>query len=144
MIRFLVEHKHCGTQTVIIGRDYYDACRRCGRDPKIWKLVRAMDQKDCGRPQFFYKSSVLDVVRLTRAVDFFYKIVYNITILNKERLLKMYELTINTIEGKEKIKVGTRNFGEKLARQYLDCVDVYAVEIINFETGELVYYNAKG
>ena len=144
MIRYLVEHKHCGTQTVIIGRDYYDACRRCGRDPKIWKLVRAIDQRNCGRPQFFYKSSALDVVRLKIGIDFFHKILYNITILNKERLLKMYKFTIKSYSGNETIKISNRNFGEKLAKQYLDCADVYAVEITNFDTGELVYYNAKG
>lgn len=43
MKRYRVVHKHAGTERVIAGRDYYDACRRCGRDPKIWKLVRAID-----------------------------------------------------------------------------------------------------
>ena len=57
----------------------------------------------------------------------------------------MYELTIRNIsEGNEKVKVGSRTFAEKLANQYYDCVDVYAVEIISFETGELLYYRVKG
>ena len=57
----------------------------------------------------------------------------------------MYELTIKTlIEGNEKIKVSSRNFAEKLANQYYDCVDIYCVEIINVDTGEILYLRAKG
>ena len=57
----------------------------------------------------------------------------------------MYELTIKTVsEDNEKVRVGSRTFAEKLANQYYDCVDVYAVEIISFETGELLYYKARG
>ena len=56
----------------------------------------------------------------------------------------MYEFTIKSYSGNETIKISNRNFGEKLAKQYFDCADVYAVEITNFDTGELVYYNAKG
>lgn len=37
MKRFRVEHKHCGSIRVIAGYDFYDACRRCGCDPKFWK-----------------------------------------------------------------------------------------------------------
>ena len=39
MKRFKVEHKYSGSLRVIIGRDFYDACRRCGCDPKFWKKV---------------------------------------------------------------------------------------------------------
>ena len=57
----------------------------------------------------------------------------------------MYELTIRTItEGNETIKIGSRNFAEKLANQYYDCVDIYCVEIINANTGEILYLRAKG
>lgn len=57
----------------------------------------------------------------------------------------MYELTIRTItEGNETIKIGSRNFAEKLANQYYDCVDIYCVEIINADTGEILYLRAKG
>ncbi len=57
----------------------------------------------------------------------------------------MYELTIRTLtEGNEKIKIGSRNFAEKLANQYYDCVDVYSVEITDINTGEILYLKAKG
>jgi hypothetical protein len=57
----------------------------------------------------------------------------------------MYELTVRTIEGtNEKIKIGSRDFAEKLANQYYDCVDVYAVELISLLTGELLYLKSKG
>lgn len=39
MKRYIVEHKHCGARKPIVGRDFYDACRRCGCDPKFWKKV---------------------------------------------------------------------------------------------------------
>ena len=56
----------------------------------------------------------------------------------------MYELTVKTINKvNEKIKVGSREFGEKLANEYYDCIDVYAVEIISLTTGELLYYKSK-
>lgn len=57
----------------------------------------------------------------------------------------MYELTVKTIEGEnEKIKIGSRDFAEKLANQYYDCIDVYAVELISLITGELLYLKSKG
>jgi hypothetical protein len=57
----------------------------------------------------------------------------------------MYELTVKSIsEGNEKIKISSRTFAEKLANQYYDCVDVYCVEIINSETGEILYLRARG
>jgi hypothetical protein len=39
MKRFRIEHKYCGCITVIAGRDLKDAFRRCGKDPKFWKLI---------------------------------------------------------------------------------------------------------
>lgn len=57
----------------------------------------------------------------------------------------MYELTIRTIsEGNEKVKISSRTFAEKLANQYYECIDVYCVEVINAETGEIVFLRAKG
>lgn len=57
----------------------------------------------------------------------------------------MYELTIRTTtEGNEKVKISSRTFAEKLANQYYDCIDVYCVELINAETGEIVYLRARG
>ena len=57
----------------------------------------------------------------------------------------MYELTIRTTtEGNEKVKISSRTFAEKLANQYYDCIDVYCVELINAETGEILYLRAKG
>lgn len=57
----------------------------------------------------------------------------------------MYELTIRTTtEGNEKVKISSRTFAEKLANQYYDCIDVYCVELINAETGEMVYLRARG
>lgn len=57
----------------------------------------------------------------------------------------MYELTVRTIsKDNENIKISSRTFAEKLANQYYDCIDVYCVEIINSETGEILYLKAKG
>lgn len=43
MKRFRVEHKYSGCQRVIAGKDFYDACRRCGCDPQFWKKVGVLD-----------------------------------------------------------------------------------------------------
>ena len=57
----------------------------------------------------------------------------------------MYELTVKTIENtNEIIKIGSRDFAEKLANQYYDCVDVCAVELVSLTTGELLYLKSKG
>ena len=45
MKRFRIEHKHSGTVTVVIGHDFYDACRRCGKDPKFWKKIEEFLKK---------------------------------------------------------------------------------------------------
>lgn len=43
MKRYRVAHKHAGTERVIAGRDFYDACRRCGCSTHFWKLVEELD-----------------------------------------------------------------------------------------------------
>lgn len=56
----------------------------------------------------------------------------------------MYELTIkmnHTDHRKEKFI--DRMFAEAYADVYFQCSDVYAVELINASTGEVVYYRAK-
>lgn len=39
MRRFRIEHKYCGCISVVAGRDFKDALRRCGKDAKFWKFV---------------------------------------------------------------------------------------------------------
>ena len=39
MRRFRIEHKFSGSLSVVAGRDFKDALRRCGNDAKVWKLV---------------------------------------------------------------------------------------------------------
>lgn len=39
MRRFRIEHKFSGSLSVVAGRDFKDALRRCGKDSKYWKLV---------------------------------------------------------------------------------------------------------
>lgn len=60
MKRFRVEHKYSGCQRVIIGKDFYDACRRCGCDPQFWKKLRFLIKRIAGDRIF----SALDAVRL--------------------------------------------------------------------------------
>ena len=56
----------------------------------------------------------------------------------------MFKLTAKSIDVHETIKVAIRENAETLAEQYYECEDIYAVEIINAHTGEVVYYKAKG
>lgn len=56
----------------------------------------------------------------------------------------MFEITIKTITTEEKKTALTRANAEIIANTTYMCDDVYAVEIINGDTGELVYYKAKG
>ena len=56
----------------------------------------------------------------------------------------MFEITIRTITTEEKKTALTRANAEIMANTVYMCDDVYAVEIINGDTGELVYYKAKG
>ena len=44
----------------------------------------------------------------------------------------------------EKIKTIGRENAQFYSDTYLDCDEVYAVEINNCFTGEIVYYNSKG
>ena len=56
----------------------------------------------------------------------------------------MFEITIKTITTEEKKIALTRENAEIMANTTYMCDDVYAVEIVNSDTGELVYYKAKG
>jgi hypothetical protein len=56
----------------------------------------------------------------------------------------MYKLTVRTIGTQENINIAFRANAEALAEQYYSCDDVYAVEIIDSTTGELLYYKSKG
>lgn len=56
----------------------------------------------------------------------------------------MFKLTVKTITTEENIIIAFRENAEALAENYYECVDVYAVEIINNTTGELLYYKSKG
>jgi hypothetical protein len=56
----------------------------------------------------------------------------------------MFEITIKTITTEEKKIALTRENAEIIANTTYMCDDVYAVEIVNGDTGELVYYKAKG
>lgn len=38
MYEFYVIHKHCGMTTILYGYDFYDACRRANKDPKVWEV----------------------------------------------------------------------------------------------------------
>lgn len=56
----------------------------------------------------------------------------------------MFTLTIKSLNAKENLTIAFRETAENLANAYYECIDVYAVEIINASTGELVYYKTKG
>ena len=56
----------------------------------------------------------------------------------------MFEITIKTITSAIKKLGFTRENAELIANTAYICDDVYAVEIINGDTGEMVYYKAKG
>jgi hypothetical protein len=56
----------------------------------------------------------------------------------------MFKLTVKTLATKEDIIIAFRENAEALAEKYYECADVYAVEIINNTTGELLYYKSKG
>lgn len=57
----------------------------------------------------------------------------------------VYEVTAKIIGNtEEKIKSIGRENAQFYADVYLDCDEVYAVEINNCFTGEIVYYNSKG
>lgn len=56
----------------------------------------------------------------------------------------MFKLIVKTLATEENIIFAFRKKAEEFAEIYYDCVDVYAVEIINNTTGELLYYKSKG
>lgn len=57
----------------------------------------------------------------------------------------VYEVVAKIIGNtEEKIKTVGRENAQFYANAYLDCEEVYAVEINNCFTGEIVYYNSKG
>lgn len=57
-------------------------------------------------------------------------------------MYKVYVKMTNTPDGIKKIY--GRDNAEEFANQAYDCDNVYAVEIINADTGEVVYYKSKG
>lgn len=57
----------------------------------------------------------------------------------------VYEVIAKIIGNtEEKIKSVDRKNAQFYADTYLECDEVYAVEINNRFTGEIVYYNSKG
>lgn len=38
MYEYGITHIHCGMRTIIFGYDFYDACRRSKKDPKLWSI----------------------------------------------------------------------------------------------------------
>ena len=41
MMRYTVQHKHCGKITTIEGYTIWDAFRSFGLDPKVWEIIEA-------------------------------------------------------------------------------------------------------
>jgi hypothetical protein len=41
MMRYTVQHKHCGKITTIEGYTVWDAFRSFGLDPKVWEIIWA-------------------------------------------------------------------------------------------------------
>lgn len=41
MMRYTVQHKHCGKITIIEGYTIWDAFRSFGLDPKVWEIIEA-------------------------------------------------------------------------------------------------------
>lgn len=55
----------------------------------------------------------------------------------------VYEVTAKTHLENEKIKVLGRDTAEQYAATYYECDEVYAVEIVNAFTGEIIFYKIK-
>ena len=55
----------------------------------------------------------------------------------------MYYVTAKTATTKETVLIAIKENAENLCNEYLKCQDVYAVEMLSAETGELLYYKAK-
>lgn len=65
--------------------------------------------------------------------------------INTNKDATVYEVTAKIIGNtEEKIKSVGRENAQFYADTYLDCDEVYAVEINNCFTGEIVYYYSKG
>ena len=56
----------------------------------------------------------------------------------------MFSLTIKTTAGNVSESYRNRYTAEAIADRNYKCKDVYAIELINGETGELLYYKHKG
>lgn len=56
----------------------------------------------------------------------------------------MYELIIKTTTYTNVEKYMNRLTAENIADKMYKCADVYAFELLNCETGELLYYKSKG
>ena len=57
----------------------------------------------------------------------------------------MFDVTVmRNGEPKHTKRVYGREFAETWATMAYDCDNVYAVEIVSAETGELIYYKSKG
>lgn len=56
----------------------------------------------------------------------------------------MFILTVKSLDTKEILVIAFRETAENLANAYYECADVYAVEIMEASTGELMYYRKKG
>lgn len=41
MMRYTIQHKHCGMIATIEGYTIWDAFRSFGKDPKVWEIIRA-------------------------------------------------------------------------------------------------------
>jgi len=57
----------------------------------------------------------------------------------------MFDVTVMRVgESKDTKRVYGREMAETWATMAYDCDNVYAVEIVSAETGELIYYKSKG
>ena len=56
----------------------------------------------------------------------------------------IFTITIKTCEGNTDLNKFGRGEAERFAELAFGCDNVYAVEVINAETGEIIYYRAKG
>lgn len=58
----------------------------------------------------------------------------------------MFELVTKSYGEKESVstKVSDRELAETLANSYYDCIDIYAVHVMNSLTGEILFYRCKG
>ena len=56
----------------------------------------------------------------------------------------IFTITVKTYEGNTEHNKFGREVTEGFAELAFGCDNVYAVEVINAETGEIIYYRAKG